>query len=844
MLIITRTISEVLKDYRITHAGIKPFHHPELGVEVPGRTAVHYLRFGRTVRVDRLELPRYGGNARWAPQVPLHPAHLIVSVLDGERNCWKTVREVELPADPRTTGKGLSQQMSLDEMEAHFAAIYNDPPYVIDLGGIETDHLRVECDREHPVWPNYGEVNGGRYNVPFAMLEPMRAVGEALGELPAAPNYRPLLKVGTVRPEAPEGMKVVERPERVLFLGDRISVGFSLRRPLLLHLGWDALAEGRAKENRLLTARPPYHGATIAASGPMVRTLDLDCGPHLWTGEVEIAGNCVHYRNLGCGVEGILVEATFRIEPDRLIMELTQSCDRQLPVIEWEAWRLAWDLNKHATAAAAVPTLRPGRNGDVKLPVAWASDGNGCLSCRVVDGTEDQVNLQVESWRSQSVVTGGLSLGGRAEGAACQVVPAETLSATVELAVTNLQPDSPEGAPGAGPGIRRHWASVFSCFRPELGGFSNSALACNCHLAQYGPIEIAARTRRSVTGPDPLEMARFTVGQAMMDGCGYGYWRNLYLDSDPVLLSAAGRIYQVDPDLAWLRRIEPGLVASARRVLGTIGEEGLAICRDLSGNSGTHRWSSNAWDIIGFGHMDAYVNAWTYRGLRNAAAVLGLLDQGDLANRCRQAARGIRENYAKFLINPKTGWVAGWRSRDGQLHDYAMTFVNGSACAFGVLDEAVARKALEGLEALRDDLGMSSGRLGIPFSLLPLRPEDHRLHMHEGNGVTEPTFEFYTDGSTSPSSATYYLRALSICGLKDRALKLADDLDQALADGLFTGPGLSPRGRGSAVELLSWEGLAAGYEGTFCLTFGPLYGIAIEKGLLEPTRPEWWPDGG
>jgi hypothetical protein len=50
-------MSTPLKYAPITHANIKPFLHPRLGVEVNGQSAVRYLRFGRRVRVERLELP-------------------------------------------------------------------------------------------------------------------------------------------------------------------------------------------------------------------------------------------------------------------------------------------------------------------------------------------------------------------------------------------------------------------------------------------------------------------------------------------------------------------------------------------------------------------------------------------------------------------------------------------------------------------------------------------------------------------------------------------------------------------------------------------------------------------
>src|SRR5204863_25902 len=76
---------------------------------------------------------------------------------------------------------------------------------------------------------------------------------------------------------------------------------------------------------------------------------------------------------------------------------------------------------------------------------------------------------------------------------------------------------------------------------------------------------------------------------------------------------------------------------------------------------------------------------------------------------CRERAAALRMAYPKHLLSPKTKWIAGWRSRDGELHDYAFTWVNGFACALGLLDRPVAHRALTGLERLRKKVGMDSG---------------------------------------------------------------------------------------------------------------------------------------
>jgi hypothetical protein len=828
----------LLGDYPITHGGIRRMHHPRLGIDFNAQTTVRYLRFMRPVRLQRLELPRsvYG---RWVPAVPTHPSHLVLSILNRATHGWQTLREIDLPYDPRTAGEGLSQAMSMPEMETHFAAILQDPPYVIELEGLESDHLRVECDREHPTWPNHGECNGGPFNVPFGALDPIRAFGEPLdpaaSEVPQFP-YLPGLTIGEFRPAAPSGMQVRQTPFGLHFDGPQLSVCFSLHRPLLTHLGWDCLGQGQAAHNRLLTRTTFGIPRTIGGlSGPLLRTLDLEYGSQQWTGEVSVQGNQISYRNLHC-FNGFSIDAVFTVEPERMLLELTQTAGHDLAALETEAWRLAWDATAGSTGAAVVPDAQPGRNGRAHLPAFFATDGAGCLSLRLLAGDPALAGLQVESYRVINANTGGLVLAAPQDLSQCLVVPQGKHSAAFEMAVTNLEPSSPPGAPAPSEALQRHWATTFSCFRPEFRGFANNAVSTNCHLSQAAPMELVSMTRPPANGPDPLALGRYTIETALADGGGYGYWRNLYLDSDPALVCAAGRLHQAKADPAWLARIEAGLCEVVERMLGTLSDNGLVVCRDLSGNSGSFRWSCNSMDVVGFGHLDAYVNAFCYRAFRNAAALFKELHQPGLSQRSREAAHGIQVAYAREFLNPKTGWVAGWRSRDGQLHDYAFTYLNGMAIAFGLLAPETARQALINLEKLRNANGAASARLGIPFNLLPLDPGDHILP--QIIGTVQPTFETYTDGSLSAWPATYYLRALSLYGLKENARRMADEMEEGYAAGYFSG------GVGTGREFHSWEGLANGYEGTLIGCFSLLYSIAIEKGILAPPDPEWWPAGG
>ena len=678
-------------------------------------------------------------------------------------------------------------------------------------------------------------------NVPFGIFKSIRVFGKPLAERPAVAPYHPVLSIERLEPAPPPGMEVEVRPEMVLYRGRKLSIGFSIYRPILLHLGWDAIAKGKADINRLLVNRNFARAAEgivplCGLSGPVLRTLDYDIGSHLWTGRLEIEDNQVRYLGLKA-VDDLKLDAVFTIEPERILLEIKQHCDRPLATVEYEAWRLAFDVRVSPTGVAGVPSLNPGRNGHVPSPVYLAGEAVGCLEIRQenpADGEPDDAYFQVESYRESEALTCGLVPFPRSVDGFGFGVPEGEYTARFEFAVTNLQPRGAEGSKGAvSEGVRRHWATIFSCYRPEYRGFSNNCVSVNCHLGQWSQLEVIAQTQQPGSGPDLYEMLRFTVEKALLDGGGYGYWREYYMDSDPSLLCAAGSAHRIDPKPGWLERIQPGLVEIFRRTASQTNEGGLLINEKLSGNSGEFTRSTNGIDTVCFGYLDAYSNAWAYRAFRNVASLFAELGESNLADEAIAIADRMQASYAPTFLNPETGWVAGWRSRDGQLHDYAYLCINGMAIAFGLLDPKAARNALEGLESLRRACCPVSPQLGLPVNLIPHAYEDHYLPSHIPG--SQPTYEIFTDGAVTSNLLEYYLRALSEYGFKREARHLADEFDKGYAAGIFSG------GIGSGNEMRSWDGIPTGYEGTLTYNHGLIYAVAVEKGYIEPLEPEWWP---
>lgn len=832
-----------IKYYPVTHGGIRRDFHPELKTDIDAQTAVRYIRFFGQVKLDKLELglvsgeagAEMGGSGRLIPNVPTHPAHLLISVLDKERKKWKLLKEVNLPPNPAIMGDGLTQDMQIEEMESFMQAVlWEHIPYQINMRGVETDCLRIECDREHPVWPSHGEMNGGQFHVPYTILNPLKVFGERISET-NSPVYNPVLLLKEFNPIPPEGMEVLNRPDMILYKSKNLSVGFSLRRPIIMHLGWDAFELGKEMDNRVrnslfLERLANTDGFTqpIGLSGPFLRDISGDYGANEWTGEVSVCENKISYSKLKA-IEGLEIDAVFTIEQDWIEIDLEVRNRRGMPVVEFEIWRFAWDIRNAMTGAAGVPSLTPGRNGDVDLPMLWAGDSVGCLLCE--SKSMLQPRMQVESYRRYNLVTGGIMIGANPEPDQCLLIPKGTYNTSIRLRVTKLEPSGFSEIKQNGQGTLSRWSAPYSCFRPEYGGFSNNCISVNCHMCQVSTIETIVNTNKVEGGPDLIKLAKFSVERALLDGGGYGYHRQLFLDSDPSLISAAGKIYQTRPDKSWLLRIQPGIEAAVDRMLNSVNEDGMVVSRALTGNSGSFRWSTNLMDVIGFGHLDAYVNAMAYRAFNNASGLLFQIGSKAQADACLKAAGDIYRSYSQIFLNPETGWVAGWRSKDGLLHDYAFLWVNGTAIAYGLLNETDAHIALSNLENLRSSL-IVDARLGLPLNLLPIDRKDHMLPKILGEHVR--TYENYTDGSMAAIFAGYYLRALSIYGFEQQAKKLAKDLDEAFFYGMYDG------GNYTAKEFHSWEGLPNGYEGTMLDSFGCLYAIGVELGYIRPSNPEWW----
>jgi hypothetical protein len=375
-------------------------------------------------------------------------------------------------------------------------------------------------------------------------------------------------------------------------------------------------------------------------------------------------------------------------------------------------------------------------------------------------------------------------------------------------------------------GFRRNYLTIFQV-NPRLGALANNSSSDVCALCFHQYSEVARLAPPLADGLTCQDLVRMSLDRFLAGMKGYGqvgYTANYEgadtvfgnypcnsSDSLPALLIAAGNYVLGTGDWDWAKANYAGLKTWADEMLGTDRDGNGLIEYCLSGNSGSWKanWQraqaektsplrpANWWDTIGFGHEDAYSNALAYRALVLMEQVARRTGRAEDAARFGAAAKKLKAAYVPAFLNPKTGWLAGWKSADGKLHDYGFLFVNGVAITYGVVDRKQGRQIMTRLMKEIDRVGYRRFDLGLPGNLIPVRREDYvDLNPEGGGGRREDNadgFQIYENGGATPAHAFWTIEALYKVGLRDDAERILLPMLKGFAAGDFQGFG--PNGK-------------------------------------------------
>ena len=629
-----------------------------------------------------------------------------------------------------------------------------------------------------------------------------------------------------------------------------LRVEMDATRALVSVLSWDTEGGDRVRSNLLrapLSPRMRVKGEWRAASDlPSTREADGKEG--------------TRYR-ISVAPDG---ELLWGIHPaaDRLSMTLAG----QGAGMGWvEGLQMVFPFDPGVTPTTVLPSEWD-EDGSLRLPAVISAPDFGQML--LAESAQRPLKARLEGNREQHTVEFIVELPALAAGETCRL----------ELTPVYLRP--PEGMQDEAlwRAARRGWFNAWQPsarwgeqgqpFSAPAGVLANNVISDPCSISimyyadpvlwapEVAPgISVAARVRSTV---DWWLDNRTRVNDEVI--CYWDYGNFLGANAAPVI--AAWDYVEATGDTEWLLRprrapfsthndtnpgANNGLNSSRIRQLEYISD--FLVRRDVdndglveatqSGNRGKliNPDRSTGWfDAINCGHKDGYSNAVIYRAWRCLADLEARLHRPEQQMRYTQFADRLKAAFAKTLYNPETGWLAWWKSEDGELHDYATPLVNGMAIQYGLVEPAEARKILARLWEKIAAVGFTRFDLGVPPMLVPVRRSDYCLPDLFTNGDIygcpkqedgRDTLGLYQNGGITAGHVLHFLAAHYVVGEPEKADMVLRAMLGRLAQGGFQNGVRNKMGEG--IDWTTWDGKPSGYEGYLADNYQFLLAVLLRE---------------
>jgi len=691
------------------------------------------------------------------------------------------------------------------------------PSESLEFEPVVTDNLRLLITRSsNPDFPNYCQASElqvfGQWAGEAAVKAPAVAPNRVRGEMVEAP--------------LPPDVTMSTTVDTVTYRSPWLRVGLRLDRPVLSWLAVDATGQGRLERN-LLKPR----GGDSAVEGWDEAATSADA-----SFKVSRRGNAVRYEGVTLG-DLETVDLTFTVEARAIHIAV----ERRVPTTYLSgAGSSPLRLLFNAGVTPPSPMGRLAGRASLAFPVLLHFPDHGTF---LVTSGGDAANWHFTARREQREVELDLTSGVRRDEAnAVSYQDAGRSAATLDLRLTGVYPDAARvDADPRLAGLKRGWLNIFA-FRPDMGCLSNNTVSDTCQFCFYEYADQAYWTPPLFEGFTALDLVRSTL-DAAFDGVKplYGGDTAVFMDSDPSMVIASWDVIDGRHDDAWLKRRLPDIERYADHIIAMDqAGDGLAESKRSgnsgSGGNGAGEWSSNWWDVISFGWKDAYCIALDYRAFRCMADLERRAGESAKAAKYTAHADTIQRLYYPTFYNPATGILAGWKSKDGQLHDYWFLWVNGIAISYGLVTPAQGNAMVDKLQAKIKEVGYTSFKLGLPGNLVAVARKDYagggvmgQPHRDDGSD----SFQSYENGAATASFAYHYLQALYTLGRRQEADAIFDKMLEGYRDGVYQ------NGVGTGVDWRRWDGTPCGYEGLLTDAYYALTAYVtgrLGKGVAWPVR--------
>ena len=309
------------------------------------------------------------------------------------------------------------------------------------------------------------------------------------------------------------------------------------------------------------------------------------------------------------------------------------------------------------------------------------------------------------------------------------------------------------------------------------------------------------------------------------------------MDANPALIIAFWGVVESTGDIEWMKTWLPKL-APAIAFLNSRDVDGDGLIESKqSGNAGTGAFGDTAWDTYSSGHKNAYVNALAHRAYKCLEALSVKVDDAKSAADYGQRAAKLKAAFRSTFYNPETGWIAWWKSADGELHDVHSDVPTSLATVCGLLDPADAKVMLDKYWTALQSSGFDNFALGVPLNYRP-GPAAWQFTTWGGSKPDgSETFQKYLNGACTVSNTLWFLTANYITGDTARADAILEKMVERQHVGVFPNGGgfqngvvdIYPHG----AEFFDWKGNTCGYEGHLVYSWTFLQAIPLRDAAVR-----------
>jgi hypothetical protein len=316
-------------------------------------------------------------------------------------------------------------------------------------------------------------------------------------------------------------------------------------------------------------------------------------------------------------------------------------------------------------------------------------------------------------------------------------------------------------------GLKRCWQNNFTLNPETMTMGDNIALDGIGHISLYFKADLLPFTPPLPSSFSMTDALKQSIEQALLycigednriEGFGYEGTESTLIATYDYLLATR--------DWPFIKKYLPQYLRLVQGVLDTDQDHDGIFEDPFSGNHyGGTMESCIWWDDFAFGYKDAYRNLLAYRALGLMKEIFVKLKKYDESQMIENRLQMFQKAFHHTFYNPKTGFYAGWISKDGRVHDYAFTFVSATAIYLNLVPQTLARKILNKMLGMMGKEGFDF-IYGIPGPLIPVAKED-KLDWDE-----MARWGRYENGGLCGQTAYHFIQALYHVGMKKEADKI------------------------------------------------------------------------